>query len=689
MAELLEEQRENWGSRGGFILAAIGSAVGLGNLWKFPYELYNHGGGAFLIPYVIAVFVIGVPMLILEFSLGHFTQRAAPDAFGRSHKRFEFVGWWGIILGFVIITFYPVVLAYCISFLCISLQGIFTGGQLPWAGEGIEGVNKAKEFFYDTYLGYTEGTALGAVRLNILLPLAVAWLAMYFCIFRGVRLVSKIVWLTVPLPWLMLLVLTVRGLTLPGSMKGLAYYLNPVWSELAKPTTWQFAFGQAFFSLSLAFGVMITYASFLHRRSDINNNAAIIGLADFGTSFIAGLAIFATLGAMAYITQQAGKTVSVQEVVGEGPGLAFVVFPYALAQLPYSAWWSFVFFFTLVTLGIDSAFSITESVLAAVIDKTGWRRSIVLPVMSLVGFGIGIVYITKGGLNWLGTIADFINGTWGIAWVGLLECVVLGWLWRIEKLRQHANDRSDWKLGKWWDYLIRIVIPIILGSLFLWNLFNDFTRQEGFFVGTDGELILQNCVGMAVIGLAPVLSLLISAGKWRARAAEKTPPDVETETRGRLTGTAGLIFALLAIPAVIFVANRIITEQMDSVCHFLMFICLLMGIGAVLSGNSQLNRYNKNSTQASWLARWAGVIGVMDISAFIAIYLINMTRYRPPAAAAAKTAGDQLSVVSYVILSIVFLIIIGGLVWCFYRALTAVNKDTEIQHPDEIGDQGP
>jgi NSS family neurotransmitter:Na+ symporter len=122
LAQLLEEQRETWGTRGGFVLAAVGSAVGLGNLWAFPYKLYSYGGGAFLIPYITAMFCIGIPILILEISLGHFTQRAAPDAFGRAHKKFEFVGWWGIILSFVIITYYPVILAYCFSFLKYSID---------------------------------------------------------------------------------------------------------------------------------------------------------------------------------------------------------------------------------------------------------------------------------------------------------------------------------------------------------------------------------------------------------------------------------------------------------------------------------------------------------------------------------------------------------------------------------------
>ncbi len=542
--ELLEEQRENWGSRGGFVLAAVGSAVGLGNLWGFPYKLYSYGGGAFLIPYILAVFVIGIPMLILEFSLGHFTQRAAPEAFRKSHKKLEFVGWWGIILGFVIITYYPVILAYCFSFLGLSIKGIFNGGELPWAGAGLEGVKNAEKFFYTTYLGYHEEITLGAIRFNILWPLIITWAAMYFCIFKGVKLVGKIVWLTVPLPWLMLLILAVRGLTLEGSMQGLVYYLDPDWTQLLKPTTWQFAFGQVFFSLSLAFGVMITYASFLHRKSDINNNAAIIGIADFATSFIAGIAIFATLGGMAFVTQQGSNPVGVENVVAGGPGLAFVAFPYALAQLPYSAWFSFIFFFALVTLGIDSGFSITESVLASIVDKTGWKRCFVLPAMSLLGLGVGIIYITNGGLNWLGTINDFIYGTWGIAFLGLLECALLGWMYRVDKLRLHANARSDWKLGRWWNYLIRIFIPVILGALFLWSLFDDF-RSGRFFTTEVGGVNWPNCIGIAVVAAAPIIAIFLSMVKGPRPGDEYPQLDESLVVRGRKSGIAGMILIIL------------------------------------------------------------------------------------------------------------------------------------------------
>ena len=684
MAEILEEQRESWGTRSGFILAAVGSAVGLGNLWGFPYKLYSYGGGAFLIPYIIGLIFVGFPLLILEFSLGHYTQRAAPDAFRESNKKFEIVGWWGIILGFVIITYYPVILAYCFSFMWYSIQGIMGKGDLPWAGQGVEGVKKASEFFNETYLGKIEGNALGEIRWNILVPLIIAWLCMYFCIFKGVKLVGKIVWLTVPLPWLMLLILTIRGLTLEGSMQGLAYYLNPVWSELAKPETWRYAFGQVFFSLSLAFGVMITYASFLHRKSDINNNALIISIADFGTSFIAGLAVFATLGGMAYVTQQAGNPVEVKNVADTGPSLAFVAFPYALAQLPYSAWFSLVFFFTLITLGIDSAFSITESVLASIVDKTGWRRAIVLPVLSVVGLGFGLIYITQGGLNWLGIVDGFVNGTRGIAFLGLMEALVLGWLWRLSILRRHANSRSDWKLGKWWDYIIRLFIPIVLGTLFFWQLFEDINNKEGFIRSPDGKWIASNCVGVGILIVAPLIALILSLIKGRENIDVRVPEKTNPNVKGRFFG--GLAFFASLGSAILFIVS-LQAGQSEQLRNNAFWILAAGGVLATGLSLYIIDKYDSDRYSTSWFARLAGIFGTMDLGVFFAKFLYEKSSSINNTEETTVTAAHELGGVSYAILIIVLFIIIGGLGWCFYKALTAAGAGDADQHPDEVGDE--
>ena len=692
---MLEEHRESWGTRGGFVLAAVGSAVGLGNLWGFPYKLYSYGGGAFLLPYIVAMFCIGIPMLIMEFSLGHFTQRAAPDAYKRVNKRTEFVGWWAILLGFVIITYYPIILAYCFSFIWFSIVGIFHGGNLPWAGEGIEGVQLASDFFFNKYLHVHDSFELGAFQSHLFWPLVITWLAMYFCIFKGVNLVDKIVWITVPLPWIMLFILAVRGLTLPGQQEGLAFFLNPDWAQLLEPTTWRFAFGQVFFSLSLAFGVMLTYASFLHRKSDINNNAAIIGIADFATSFVAGIAVFATLGGMSYVTAQQGHPVPVEEVVKGGPGLAFVAFPYALAQLPGSAWWSLIFFFTLVTLGIDSAFSITEGVLAGIVDKSGWPRWVVLPIMSLIGLGTGLFYCTQGGLNWLDKIDGCINGTWGIALIGMLECLVLGWIYRTETLRAHANERSDWKLPRLWNYLIRIVIPIVLGTLFFWSLFDDFTTKGGFLKGSDGWNI-PNCVGMGVMAFVPIVAVILSAVKSPNR-----PSSINFESEmlkrpfpiRRILAFVGFVPSLASlVVTVVYLAIQnaygcLALGRVNNTFAFEVFACisLALAIVSLIVSNICIEHKNNHYERPSWFARWGGIISTVIISCWLALFLIVKTTALQAAADTTRHAdrSHHLSSISYIIMTAAFILIVGGLGWCFYKALAAVPS-TDEQHEDEI-----
>ena len=501
----LTNGRENWGSRAGFILAAIGSAVGLGNVWRFPHECYSNGGSAFLIPYIVAMIVIGIPLLIMEFSLGHLTQQASPKAFAKIGRKWEFVGWWPIILSFIIVTYYAIVLAWCVNYLWFSFQN-----PLPWEAD-------SEGFFYGSYLQLSGGLKLGGLRWPIVAALAAVWLAMYLCIFRGVRIVGKIVLWTVPIPWLMLLVLMVRGLTLDGAIQGLEYYLEPNWSVLAEPAVWRAAFAQVFFSMTIAFGVMVTYASFLHRKSDINNNALIIGLADLATSFIAGIAVFATMGAVALKTGE-----PVHEVLegSKSVGLAFVAFPEALSQLPWPRFFSIIFFVALLLLGIDSAFSITEASLASMIDKTGWKRRSVLTGMSVVGLGAGLLFSTRGGLLWLDLVDSFVNeGTWGIMFVGLIECLVIGWIFDIRKLREHANRNSDWTLGVWWEWSIRVIIPVVLAVLFGWNLYGDIRRDGGFIIDANGELVGKNVLGLCLSLMVFLLAVIL--GFWRPRETVK------------------------------------------------------------------------------------------------------------------------------------------------------------------------
>ena len=274
----MAQARERWDSRLAFVIAAIGAAIGLGNVWRFPFKVYQSGGGAFLIPYFTALFVAGIPLLIMEFGLGQYFQGAAPKAFRKIKSGFEGIGWWAIGVCIFIAIYYCVIMAYAWNYLFLS----FTKG---WGADpGI--------FFKDIFLAKTAGPhILGKLSWPIIAGLAATWIAIGWCIYRGVSRVGKVVMITVPLPALLLIILFFRGITLPGAGEGIALYLNPDFSRLLDPQIWLRAFGQVFFSVGLGWGIMIAYASYRAKNAEINNSAFIACLSDVGLSFFGGFAV--------------------------------------------------------------------------------------------------------------------------------------------------------------------------------------------------------------------------------------------------------------------------------------------------------------------------------------------------------------------------------------------------------------
>jgi NSS family neurotransmitter:Na+ symporter len=484
----------------------------------------------------------------------------------------------------------------------------------------------------------------------------------------------------------------------------MAYYLNPDWMQLLKPETWKWAFGQVFFSMSLAFGVMITYASFLHRKSDINNNAAIIGLGDLATSFVAGIAVFSTLGAMSV-----ASSVPVESVVDGGPDLSFIAFPYSLAQLPHSAWFSLAFFFALITLGIDSAFSITESVLASLIDKTGWNRTATLWGLSFVGFGLGLVYCSRGGMSWLGSMDGFVNGPWGIALLGLLECVVLGWAFRLPRLREHANERSDWKLGPWWDWNIRIVVPVVLTVLFAWDL-NAKISNPNFFTTAGGDPQYLNITSVCLACLAPLLAIILSLFRTRATGgvAEGQPallkPETDASGKARLSAVlaaGAILLSILAGVSVISTGYHSWTTNQagDTIqtyerARFLVHavplagtiaaMAVATGLGLVATGIAarRLARVEARGQRPTAATCFAGMFGTISIGLSLGLALSLIVLVGKLAQDGASHS-ETLSATGYIVLAVMLGILVFGLAWCFIRAIKAAGADEEPQLSEE------
>jgi len=439
-------------------MAAIGSAVGLGNVWRFPYIAYTSGGGAFLIPYFVALFTAGIPMLILEFSVGHWSRQGAPETFKKIGKKWEFIGWWSSLVPFVIVTYYIVVMAWCFSYLIYSID-------LRWG-------SNAQTFFLTDFLGIsTSPLDIGGIQIPVLLSLLVMWLLVFIILYKGVGRIGKVVMITVPLPWILLVILTIRGLTLPGALEGISYYLTPNFSKLMDHNVWLAAYAQVFFSVGIAQGIMITYASHLKKKSDISNNAFIIALADSGTSFLAGFAVFSVIGYLAF-----SKGIGIENLGIAGPQLAFITYPTAISLFPVAtAVFGIFFYLALLTFGIDSAFSMIEPMSTGLQYKWKITKGKATAIICFIGFFASLLFTTSSGLYWL-NIIDYFASNFGLVLVGLIECLVLAWAFRVSIFRNHANKTSDILIGRWWDMLIKYVVPCILTILLLAAVYENILR---------------------------------------------------------------------------------------------------------------------------------------------------------------------------------------------------------------------
>ncbi len=479
----MAHQRDRWHNRTGFILAAIGSAVGLGNVWRFPYIAYESGGGAFLIPYFVALFTAGIPMLILEMGLGQRLQQGAPGAFGSIRKSFQWFGWWSLFLGVGIVIYYTLVLGWSWVYLWHSLK-------LSWG-------NQAEQFFMQEVLKVSSGPGeIGAPIWYMVVGMFLTWLSIYLMLRKGVKSVEKVVYVTVPLPVILLAVLLIRGLTLPGAMEGIRYYLTPDFSMLKDPAIWLRAYGQVFFSLSLAFGVMIAYGSFLSRNAEITNNAFITGLADSGLSFFAGFAVFSMLG---YLAQVQG--LPVPEVTTSGTGLAFVTYPTAITMLPaLNSLIGVVFFFMLLFLGIDSAFSLQEAFTTGARDKWRISHGKLTFGFSLVAFLISLIFTTRGGLYWFDIVDKWICD-FGLVAAGLGQCIIVGYIYNIRDFKEYLNRVSEIYLGEWWIIAIRYITPVILMIILVINIRTEIINAYGGYprwatlIGGWGVLVLSAVLG--------------------------------------------------------------------------------------------------------------------------------------------------------------------------------------------------
>jgi len=485
-------QREQWNSRIGFILAAVGSAIGLGNIWRFPYMAYENGGGAFFVPYLFAMITAGIPFMIMEFSLGHKLRGAAPKVFSRLGVpyglRLEWLGWFQVLIAAVIAVYYVAIIGWTISFLGFS----FTQS---WGTD-------TNAFFFKEYLqlGDNSPTSLGSFQPHIALPMAIAWAITSLAIFTGVKggieRASKIM---MPLLFIMVLALIGRIVFLPGALEGLNYLFQPDFSKILDAKVWSAAYGQIFFTLSVGFAIMLAYSSYLPEKSDINNNAFMTVLINCGFSIMGGIMIFGVLG---YMAQEQAKPIT--EVVTSGVGLAFVTIPAAINLLPAPYILGPLFFFALVIAGLSSHISILEAVTAAIMDKLHLSRKKSAAIVCGSGFIISMAFATNGGLLLLDLIDYFINNL-ALLFSCFVELIILAWLFKIADIREYSNRLSEFTIGRWFELCLRFISPAMLAIILVKNLINTVNNGYGDYPITD-----QLLLGWGLIALMFFISLLIN-----------------------------------------------------------------------------------------------------------------------------------------------------------------------------------
>jgi neurotransmitter:Na+ symporter, NSS family len=489
------QQREQWSGQLGFVLAAIGSAVGLGNIWRFPGVAYENGGGAFLIPYLVALLTAGIPILWLDYAVGHRFRGAAPTAFRRMSRPAEALGWFQVAVSCAIVLYYTAVIAWAASFT------VFAAGQ-AW-GDDPAG------FFFGEYLQVADSPGVvGAVVPAVAGPLVLVWLVAIAILALGItKGVERANLVFIPLLVVLFLAIVVRAVTLDGAADGLTAFFTPDFAALRAPGVWISAYGQIFFSLSIAFGIMITYSSYLKRRANLTTTGLVVGFGNSSFELLAGIGVFSALGFMAF---QQGVAVGDLETI-QGVGLAFVAFPQILSMMPGGPVFGVLFFASLTLAGLTSLLSILQVVSAAFQEKFGWTpRQGALIVGGTAGTLSVVLFSTTTALYVLDVTDKYVNEV-GVVASAVLMTVLVAWvLRRLTELQRHLNVGPGITAAWPWRFFVGLVVPVVLGYILVSGVRSLLAEPYD-----DYPWAFLTTVGWGALGLVVVFAVVMTVVPWR------------------------------------------------------------------------------------------------------------------------------------------------------------------------------
>ncbi|XP_052760756.1 sodium- and chloride-dependent glycine transporter 2-like isoform X2 [Mya arenaria] len=507
-------QRGYWDSQYEFLFSVLGCMVGLGNVWRFPYLCYKNGGGAFLIPYFIFMFLCAMPIFFLEMAYTQFSN-LGPGKAWICVPILRGIGYGMVIMTGIVAVYYTVIMAWTLYYLVMSFSKV-----LPWShcdnewnndacalrvnqnmtslmSSGFnnftnesnidstvtlhhDGINSTElstriartpteQFWEYNVLQLSDGIGTaGAVRWPLLLCLFCAWLIVFLTLIKGIKSSGKVMYVAATVPYLLLLVLLVRGATLPGALDGVMYYAVPKWEYLLKFSVWRDAAVQMFYSAGMGWGGISTLASYNRFHNNIERDAILLPILDVLTSFFAGFVIFVNLGYMSHVSG-----IPIDQVVKQGPGIAFMVYPEALSQLPLPQLWSVLFFLMLFTVGLDSQMVHVQTVTCAIIDTFPKqlinRKLIVTGSVCFVMFLLGISCVTQGGIYVL-QILDWYCASIAVMFLAFLEVVGLSWMYGLQNFYNDIELMLGRSLSPFWGIFWRFITPAIILLIWIMNL---------------------------------------------------------------------------------------------------------------------------------------------------------------------------------------------------------------------------
>ena len=474
-------QQNQWDSSVAFIFAMIGAAVGLGNIWRFSYVLYSNGGGSFFIPYLIAIAIMGIPFLILEYGVGFTFKESFSAIMRRINPKFEIIAWILVLFVFIVTIYYMVILSWDLVYLGSS----FT---FSWGTD-------AAHYFVSKVGGSSNLSNASFLLVPTAIGVVILWIVLWFIAHRNVdKGIGKVSKILIPALFVIMGFIIVYALTLPGAEIGINTLLTPDWGKLMDVNIWLAAFAQIICSLSMGQAIALTYASYLPEDSKLINNVLIVVASNSLFEICTAFGVFSILGYMSFTN----GTPMVQ-LITEGTGLIFIVFPMIFNIMgPIGRIIAPLLFLAILFAGVTSALGFLEPMLNTTADKLGWSRKKTATVLSIVGCAVSLL-LTSGISSYLVGIVDTFVNEFGILVLIGIQCIIFAWFYGVDKVMPALNGRSLIDVGTTWKFIIKYLLPCVLIVMWAIGIVKLFSTAKPFEIIIDIVIIAAVMVAAAFL----------------------------------------------------------------------------------------------------------------------------------------------------------------------------------------------